>query len=884
MSGQSQAGDAEQLSDGAQSERNAQVVNNAQDADNTQVVDNVNVTNDTQFSSSSQSVGDISLACSCKEQAGFKSNGGSQQQGASQSQIFDPTDRGHQSDSVASPTDSNQPDWSTHCVRSADPQSTTRSRRAHRMPQLLGRSRGCLAYGGDYNPEQWPQEVWKEDIALMREAGVNIVSLAIFSWDRIEPSPGQWDFAWLDTIIDMLGEAGIGVDLASSTAAAPMWLYLQHPEVLPVECDGTVVNAGSRQSWRPTSPIFRKYALRLCRQLAKRYGNNPYVVAWHLNNEYGWNNCHDYSDDAQLAFQRWCRARYGSVERLNAAWGTSFWSQEVRSFEEVQVPRHMGDDSMANPSQQLDFERFCSDALKDFYVAERDAIEQICPDKPLTTNFMISTDQCMLDYPDWGREVDFVANDHYFSAGRNHLDELLCSDALCDSIARSNPWYVMEHSTSAVQWKPVNSRKKHGELIRDTLAHVAMGADGLCFFQWRQSKFGAEAFHSAMLSHAGADSAIHREVRELGALLGDLSAAGVSDSTLERSDVAILFDASCEWATRCKTLPSRKLNHWHDVRQWYQAYLDVGSRADVVPLIEPELWSVYNVVVLPTMFALSSEQAAALMAFVNAGGTLIIGYATGFVDEHMHVSLGGYPGMLREVAGVRSEEVTILGDVDDDTPCEIVMSDGGVCRLWANLVTSVDDDAQVLATYDGAEAEFWGMQGVPAIVRHPFGLGVSYYFGCDLQREDIANCLVAYELCSDLEGGDLDGGDLEGVTGAFDAAISGQPCVDLNFDDDFDDDDDDDDDVPPACEVAITRRISDDALFTFYINRVPYEVLVELEDDEEVIVAHRAVLHVESRCKSHVEVYAKSHTHSATLPATWNLLKNAVLITKQAIQ
>lgn len=286
--------------------------------------------------------------------------------------------------------------------------------RAFRWPSLLTESGRGIAFGGDYNPDQWPEETLDEDIRLMGEAGVNVVSLAIFSWDKIEPVEGAFTFEWLDHVIDRLGRAGIAVDLASATAAAPLWLYESHPEVLPVDRYGHTVNAGSRQSWQPTSPVFKEYALRLCRRLAEHYKDNPYVTAWHMGNEYGWNNRYDYSDNALAAFRTWCEAKYGTIDALNEAWGTAFWSQHVNSFDEVLLPRHMGGDAMVNPSQQLDYERFGNDMLLDFYKAERDAIEQICPDKPFTTNFMVSTDQCVMNYAKWADEVDFVSNDHYF--------------------------------------------------------------------------------------------------------------------------------------------------------------------------------------------------------------------------------------------------------------------------------------------------------------------------------------------------------------------------------------------------------------------------------------------------------------------------------------
>lgn len=623
-----------------------------------------------------------------------------------------------------------------------DAQAGSNACRPFRWPNLLNDSGRGLGYGGDYNPDQWPESVWDDDIRLMRQARVNMVSLAIFSWDRIQPSEDVWDFDWLDRIIDKLGKAGIAVDLASATASAPMWLYAKHPEVLPVEADGTVVHAGSRQSWRPTSPVYRQYALEVCRRLAERYGDNPYVTAWHVGNEYGWNNAVDYSPDAQRAFREWCRERYGDVQHVNEAWGAAFWSQEVRSFDEIDVPRHMGNDAMVNPSKQLDFTRFCSDALRTFYMAERDVIASICPDKPITTNFMVSTDQCAVDYAAWSREVDFVSNDHYFTAGEAHLDELACSDSLVSGFADGNPWCLMEHSTSAVQWKPINSRKRSGELMRDALSHVAFGADSINFFQWRQSRSGAEAFHSAMVPHAGENTSVFNEVCELGKTLSMLGDAGLQGSAVRPSDVAILFSADAEWATRSQTLPTTRLSHWHGIRDWYRALLDIGVRADVVPLAQD--WEGYRTVILPTMLTLADADVRRLAAFVQSGGRMVVDYASGLVDDSFHVGLGGYPGcgggLLREMLGVRGEEINILGPVDGEFDL-VRLSNGTVSRLWQNVVTSVADDATVVAYYDGVEAREWELQGVPAIVRHPYGEGETYYVGCDLNLDDLASVI-----------------------------------------------------------------------------------------------------------------------------------------------
>lgn len=650
-------------------------------------------------------------------------------------------------------------DVQIHTGKPAVPTATPK-RQPFAWPKLLTENGRGIAFGGDYNPDQWSEETWDDDVRLMKKAGVNTVALAIFSWDRIQPTEDRWNFGWLDRIIEKLGKAGIATDLASATATAPLWLYEKHPEVLPRDKFGHPVNAGSRQSWSPTSPVFKEYALTLCRKLAERYGANPYVTAWHMGNEYGWNNRNDYSDNALNAFRLWCERKYGTIGALNQAWGTTFWGQEMNSFDEVLIPRFMGADSMVNPGQKLDFERFGNDMLLDFYKAERDAIAEICPDKPFTTNFMVSTDQCCMDYADWANEVNFVSNDHYFhEGGEMHLDELACSDALMDSFALGKPWYVMEHSTSAVQWKPLNMRKRKGETVRDSLAHVAMGADAINFFQWRASAFGAESFHSAMVPHAGEDTKLFRQVCELGETLQTLADAGVQGSELERSDTAILFSAESEWATRSETLPSMKLNHWHDVRDWYRAFLDAGTRADIMPLKYD--WSDYKTVVLPTVLMLSAVDTRRLADFVAAGGRVVVGYATGLIDENFHTWLGGYPGagngLLRDMLGIRGEEFNILGSGVEGEPEAIRLGAGGevaledaaalngaTTRLWQNDVTVTGDRTQVLAMYAGEEADEWELDGMAAVTRNPYGAGEAYFVGCDLDVADLTKLIRTY--------------------------------------------------------------------------------------------------------------------------------------------
>ena len=607
-------------------------------------------------------------------------------------------------------------------------------RRAYRWPQPLAGQQERIWYGGDYNPDQWPEEVWDDDVRLMKKAGVNLVSVGIFSWAKIETSEGVYDFDWLDRIIDKLGEAGIAVDLASATASSPMWLTQAHSEVLWKDYRGDVCQPGARQHWRPTSPVFREYALKLCRAMAEHYKGNPYVVAWHVSNEYGCHNRFDYSEDAEYAFQQWCEERYGTIDAVNDAWGTAFWAQRMNDFSEIVPPRFIGDGNFMNPGKLLDFKRFSSDALKAFYIAERDTLAEITPDLPLTTNFMVSASGSVLDYDDWGDEVDFVSNDHYFIPGEAHLDELAFSASLVDGIARKDPWFLMEHSTSAVNWREINYRKEPGQLVRDSLAHVAMGADAVCYFQWRQSKAGAEKFHSAMVPHAGEDSAVFRDVCELGADLNKLSDEGILGSRLAKSRVAVVFDYESEWATEHTATPTQHVHHVDEPLAWFRALADQGVTADVVPV--RGAWDDYEMVVLPSVYLLSEETTRRVRDYVVGGGRLVVTYYTGISDEKDHVWLGGYPGSIRDVVGVRVEEFMPMGDDFTGVPDRLGLSNGAVAHDIADVIGSVDESATVLATFK--DNPWTGMDGAPAIVAHTFGEGRSVYVGARLGRDGIA--------------------------------------------------------------------------------------------------------------------------------------------------
>jgi beta-galactosidase len=597
-----------------------------------------------------------------------------------------------------------------------------------------------LEFGADYNPEQWPREVWDDDIRAMQTAGVTVVSLAIFSWARLEPVEGGYDFGWLDEVMDLLHAGGISVDLATATASPPPWLTAKHPEILPVDRQGRTIWPGGRQQWRPTSPIFRAHALRLVREMAGRYGSHPALTAWHVSNELGCHNVYDYSDDAAASFREWLRERYTTLDALNVAWGTAFWSQHYSDWSQILPPRLAA--THPNPTQQLDFKRFSSDALREYLRAERDVLHELAPDVPVTTNFMIMGEQKPMDYAAWAADVDFVSNDHYRLPGPQSFDDLSFSANLTSGVAGGSPWFLMEHSTSAVNWQPVNVPKKPGELARDSLTNVAHGADAICFFQWRQSRAGAEKYHSAMVPHAGEDTEVFRGVAALGETLKRLAPVAGTARTPARA--AIVFDWDSWWASEQDSHPTERLRYKQEALDWYTAFLTLGVRADVVP--SHGALDGYDLVVAPILHMVPQALRERLETYVNAGGHLVTTYFSGIVDEHDHVWLGGYPGALRDLLGIRVEEFAPL--LDGGTA---PLDNGTTGTLWTEHVQVTGADVDVLARYQ---------DGGAAITRRRVGAGSAAYVSTRLGPDALAPVLgellqragVGSELPPELRG------------------------------------------------------------------------------------------------------------------------------------
>ena len=489
-----------------------------------------------------------------------------------------------------------------------------------------------IRYGGDYNPEQWPRHVWDEDVRLMVEAGVNLVTVGVFSWAQLEPAERVYSFAWLHELLDLLGEAGIGVDLATPTAAPPPWLSTRYPDVLPVDVRGARYSHGSRQHFCVCSATYRTRARRIVERLVSEVGSHQALEMWHVHNEYACHVPYCYCDNHAQAFRAWLQRRYGSVEALNDAWGTAFWSQRYGDFTEVVPPRLAP--TFVNPGQELDYKRFSSDAFLEEFLEERQILRSARPDIPVTTNFMGFFKP--LDYFAWASELDVVSTDNY--ADPADPDGMMLSAMHYDlvrSLNKNVPWMVMEQTPFRVNWRQHNSGKVPGQMRAMSYQALARGANGVLFFQWRASRTGAEKFHSAMVSHSGMASPVWAEVAGLG---GELAHLGSFDGASVEARVALVFSWANWWALEAPAKPANDLSMTDQVSWMYRPLFQAGVTVDFCRPDEP--LGHYEVVLVPSLYLAGQAEGANLVSYVERGGAAVVSFWSGIVDEMDAVHLG----------------------------------------------------------------------------------------------------------------------------------------------------------------------------------------------------------------------------------------------------
>lgn len=587
-----------------------------------------------------------------------------------------------------------------------------------------------LLYGGNYNPEQWPESVWQEDVELMKRAGVNLVTLGIFSWSKIQPSPDTFSLEWLDRVIDLLHQNGILINLATASSSPPPWFSRQHPDSLPVNEKGERYWPGSCQHFCPNSTAYKHAATRVTRELATRYGQHPALAMWHVNDEYGAHVPACYCEQCAAAFRIWLQQKYKTLDGLNDHWGTAVSSQSYSQWEEILPPRLTP--ACSDPAHQLDYRRFMSDSFLACFLSEKSVLSEVTPEIPVTTNFggehgFTSALNCF----EWASHVDFIG----FSSCPDPLDNDPADIAFAFDLQRGlgggKSWLLLQQPASQVSWRANNAVKRPGQMRLWSYQALAHGSDGILFSQWRAARVGAEKFHSGMVPHSGAKTRTFSEVEKLGGELKKLSA--IRGATT-RAEVALMVDWEILWALGLDSRPAR-INYSELVRGYYRALFEPDVPIDIIP---PEAsLAKYKLVVVPALYLVRNGVTESLEAFVQNGGTLVMTFFSGIVDPSERVFLGGYPVPFRRLLGIQVEEFDAFGPQvrHIKTPLR-----GARCTLWADVIRL--EGAETVATFT---EDFYAHQ--PAITRNAIGRGLAYYIGTHPEPAFLRSFLA--ELCVD---------------------------------------------------------------------------------------------------------------------------------------
>ncbi|MDU4625478.1 MAG: beta-galactosidase, partial [Enterococcus gallinarum] len=575
-------------------------------------------------------------------------------------------------------------------------------------------------FGGDYNPNQWPQEIWQEDMRIFRNAHINSATINVFSWAKIQPSEHNYYFNELDEMIDMLSEEGYDIVLATSTAALPAWMFKRYPEVARTDYEGRHHKFGQRHNACPNSLVYQKYAQRLAGKLAQRYVGNPQVTCWHINNEYG-GEC--YCENCEKAFRVWLKDKYQTLEALNKAWNLEFWGHTVYEWDEIVLPNALsegiGHDKTAFAGISIDYRRFNSDSLLENFKLERNAIRQFDSQTPITTNLMGTFKG--LDYFKWAKEMDIVSWDNYPSYNTPWSFVAMTHDLMRG--LKQAPFMLMEQTPSQQNWQPYNSLKKPGQMRAQSYQTIAHGADTIQFFQLRRSIGACEKFHGAVIEHVGHENT--RVFKETAALGEELSRLNEVLGSETKAEVGVLFDWDNYWALEYTSGPTVDLTYVQQIHQYYRYFYEKNIATDLVSVDAD--FSKYQVLVAPVLYMVKAGMKEALESFVEQGGTLITTYMSGIVDQSDNVHLGGYPGPLRELAGIWVEEIDALAPEQTN----VIQLKGGR-QGESNLVSEIIhlETAESVADYT---SNFYA--GSPAVTKNRFGQGVVYYIGTQLEKD-----------------------------------------------------------------------------------------------------------------------------------------------------
>jgi len=588
-----------------------------------------------------------------------------------------------------------------------------------------------ILHGGDYNPNQWPEEEWQEDLSWFQKAHLNSVTLNVFSWAVLQPSEDEYDFSQLDRMIALYEHAGFDIVLATATAALPAWLVKRYPEVSRTDFEGRRQKFGKRHNACPNSLVYQHFARSLAGKLARRYGENPAVKLWHINNEYS-GAC--FCENCEKAFRRWLRQRYKTPENLNAAWNTEFWSHKIYDWDEIVAPNRLSESQSKRDSafegMSVDYRRFNSDSLLNNFRMERDEIRRYDKTTPVTTNLMGTYKT--LNYQRWGPEMDIVSWDNY-PGDFDAPSMVALRHGVMRGLKAGKPFWIMEQNPTQQTYMGF-TKKEPGKMRAWSYQALANGADALLYFQLKNSIGASEKYCGSVISHAGhKETRVFREVTQLGAELKKLGGQFLGAKV--PAHVGIIYDWESYWALDYdryrgtnKDLDYVETVH-HHYAFFYQQHIPVdfiSPQEDLTP---------YKLIVAPVLYMVGEALQKRLEAYVRQGGNLVVTYASGIVNESTNVIPGGYPGAFRELAGIIVEENDFL-DTGMENRAQFAGKKVYPCEQTCDVIHL--QGAQVIAQF--ADENYF-YKGLPAVTVHEYGKGRVWYIGTRFRQSGLRTLL-----------------------------------------------------------------------------------------------------------------------------------------------
>lgn len=611
---------------------------------------------------------------------------------------------------------------------------------------LFPRVNGIL-HGGDYNPEQWLDrpDILEEDVRLMKKAGINCVTLGVFSWAVYEPTEGEFHFDWIEKIIDNLYDNGIYTVLATPSGARPAWLDAKYPEAMRCDENGNRYHHGIRHNHCMSSPAYRKKVAIIDSQLGKRFANHPAVLLWHISNEFG-GEC--YCDLCKSKFQNWLKERYhNNIDELNHAWWTTFWSHRYTSFDQIDPPYKNGEQCVMG--QNLDWKRFTTFNTTDFMNHEIQTLKAFNPDIPFTTNYMDTF--WGLDYHEMSKNIDYISWDSYpqmhndFESITDNFLYTAFNHALFRSMKPGQPFMLMESAPGVTNWQRVNKVRRPGFHKLSSLQALAAGSDTVQYFQIRKSRGSSEQYHGAVIDHMGTDETrIFKEVAELGGILKDLNEIA---GTCSDNKVALIWDWDSRWAVSDAWALANETKKWEaTILDFWKELMHLGIDADIIS--SDMDFSSYRVIIAPMLYVLHDDLGDKIKTFVNQGGHFVSTYFSGYVDKSTLCYLGGFPGQgLSDLFGLVAEEIDTLYPTDRNS---IKFTNGTKVEVFEYQELLRIKDASILASYCDDY-----VKDTPAVTKKQFGQGYAYYIACRTKASDLQFFLKDILLAADVKTRDI---------------------------------------------------------------------------------------------------------------------------------